>query len=74
MQNYFEEKFANYARVVELEKQLAENRKHLQELKEKGRVKDVSAPPPKPSTVVVNGNVDDGSSELTIYRNAVQMK
>ena len=73
VQNYFEEKFTNYARVVELEKQLAENRKHLQELKEKGRVKEVSAPP-EPSTMVVNGNVDDGSSELTIYCNAVQMK
>ena len=61
VQDYFKQKFANFTRVYELEKQLADNRKHLDALKARGRdEKDL------------DGN--DQEFEITIYRDAVQMK
>ena len=61
VQNFFEQKFADMARVLELQGQLAENQRSLEVLKEKGRSE------PLPTEM-------DGSSDITIYRNAVERK
>ena len=60
--NYFDEKLGNIAKVVELERQLAENKKHLEMLKARGKL------------LIEGGSIDDGQSELTIYQNAVEKK
>ena len=57
VKDYFEGKFNDLTRVMKLEKQLAENKKHLEQLKTKG--KNVSIE-------------EDTCSELTIYKNAVE--
>ena len=69
-QEYMEQKFAGLAKVMNLEKQLAENKKRLEELKEKGTASDESG-----NLQMVdehkNGS-EDNRSELTIYQNAVE--
>ena len=59
VQDYFDKKFQDMSRIMDLEKQLAENCKHLEELKVKGRYLQID---------------DETQSELTVYRNAVQKK
>ena len=56
VKNYFEGKFNDLTKVMELEKQLAENKKHLEQLKAKGKAMED----------------DDTFSELTVYKNAVE--
>ena len=53
VKDYFEGKFNDLSRVMELEKQLAENKRHLEELKSKGKT----------------SREDDTCSELTLYKN-----
>ena len=63
VQDYFERKFEDLSRVRDLEKQLEENQRQLRELKAKG------------STNVFWGVEDETAlSEVTVYRNAVEMK
>ena len=57
VKDYFEGKFNDLTRVMELEKQLTENKKHLEQLRTIG--KNVSVE-------------EDTCSELTIYKNAVE--
>ena len=59
IQDFFEQKFANMTKVMELKKQLAENQKKLQVLKETGKLTEL---------------LEDNSSEITIYQNAVEKK
>ena len=66
LKSYVEEKFSNLNPVHELEKELAENRKKLAELKEKGKT--------KMDANVSNSLDDDTHTELTIYQNAVEKK
>ena len=64
VQHYFERKFGELSRVHELEKQLEENKRHLEQLKARGNVDSCEV-----------GEVDiDNQSELTVYRNAVEKK
>ena len=58
MRDFFEEKFANISKVMQLEKQLAENKRKLETLKSKGKA----------------SLMDDSQSELTIYQNAVEKR
>ena len=61
MQQFFENKFDNIIKVWDLERQLAENKRHLEELKAQGR------------NVIPNDN-DESQSEMTIYRNVIEQK
>ena len=60
-QVYFEKKWVDRARVAELEKQLEENKKKLEQLKAKG----------KQCTETYDNN-SDCHSEITMYRNVVE--
>ena len=63
MQQYFDKRFDSLAKVMELERQLEENRKQLSTLREKGRWMNQDR------------SVDqDLQSELTVYKNAVEKK
>ena len=70
MQHYVEEKFAGFAKVVEIERQLALKNKELEELKARGKTLQ-----PKTSRIKskTRGSSDDEIlSETIIYHNAVQ--
>ena len=59
VQDFFEQKFADLMKVMELEKQLNENRQKLEVLKAKGKECEV---------------IGNNESEVTIYKNAVDKK
>ena len=61
-QSYFDQKFQDMSKVMELEKKLADNQRHLEELKARG-IRNKS----KGIEIVAN-------SEITVYRNAVEKK
>ena len=72
MQNYVDEKFAeNYVdeKYAEIERELAEKTRLLQELKEKGKINNSAKQGINKNTQNLE---DDIESELTIYRNAVK--
>ena len=58
MCDFFEEKFSNISKVMQLEQQLAENKRKLETLESKGK----------------DSLMDDSQSELTIYQNAVEKR
>ena len=62
VQNFFEKKFEDLSHVRELEKQLEENKRQLEQLRAKGTGELREALP----------RVDDGQSEITVYCNVVQ--
>ena len=64
-QNYFDQKFENMLRVMELEKKLADNQRHLEELKVRG-TKEIN------DNAKSNTDKLDTNSEVTIYRNAIE--
>ena len=59
-QEYVDQKLSSLSRVFELEQQLAESRKHLEELKEKGKKNKERL------------SDSDNQSQLMVYRNAVE--
>ena len=62
VQGFFEQRFKDMSKILDLEKQLAENKRNLEELKAKGKKS-------------MSGELklgDDAQSELTIYQNVVQ--
>ena len=64
VQGFFEQRFKDMSKILDLEKQLAENKRNLEELKAKGKKS-------------MSGDLklgDDAQSELTIYQNAVQRR
>ena len=65
LQQYFDKKFENLTKVMQLEKQLAENKEKLEQLKAKGI---------RHGNVVNEGSLNDGQSEVMIYWNAVTKK
>ena len=69
-QEYMDQKLAGFAKVMNLEKQLAENKKRLEDLKEKGMTSNESG-----NSLTINehrNGGEDNRSEMTIYQNAVE--
>ena len=67
VQDYLDKKFGDMMKILELERKLEENKRHLEQLKAKGRCQ----PCPKLGGYQFE---DDSQSESTVYKNAVQRK
>ena len=71
-QNYFKKKLEDVSRVAELERQLAENKRHLEELKSKGtRVMGESG---NDESLMNKDKDNDQHSEIMEYHNAFERK
>ena len=66
MQRYVDDKIAGFAKVAEIERQLAEKTRQLEELKDKGKR------PKRQAQRSHNNEKDEILSKLTIYDNAVK--
>ena len=73
MQSYFERKFDDMSKVMELERQLAENQRKLLELKARGNNQGRVAGQNSSGSVDIARD-DDSQSELTIYKDAIEKK
>ena len=70
VQSYFDQKFRDLTKVMDLEKQLAKNHGQLKSLHSKGKINAID----EGNEVSQNNLVDDNQSELTIYQNVVLKK